>query len=72
MSVFGGGCDLYTECTEIEMRTGIISGRGQNWNTCLTPRGAAMAMRMSYAARFKLKVVEIAEASGNRQAGREY
>ena len=51
------GCDLYTECTEIEMHTAIISRRLQNWNTCLTPRGAAMAMWMSYTARFKLKVV---------------
>ena len=39
------------------MHTGIISRRGQNWNMCLTPRGAAMAMWMSYTARFKLKVV---------------
>ena len=38
------------------MCTDIIS-MGQNWNTCLTPRGGAMAMWISYTARFKLKVV---------------
>ena len=32
----------------------------------------AMAQQMSCSARFKLKVVERAEESGNRQAGREY
>ena len=41
------------------MHTGIISRRGQNWNTCLTPHGAAMAMWMSYTAKFKLKVSDL-------------
>ena len=39
------------------MHTGIFSKRGQNWNTYFMPRGAAMDMRMSYTARFKLKKV---------------
>ena len=51
------GVKLYTKYTKIEMRTGIISKPGQNWNMCLTPRGTAMAVRMCYTARFKLKVV---------------
>ena len=51
------GCDLYTECTKIEMHTGIIITRGQNWNTYLTLRGAAIDMWMSYTARFQLKLV---------------
>ena len=42
---------------EIEISTGIIGRQGQNWNTCLTPHGAAMSMWMCYTARFKLKVV---------------
>ena len=41
------GCDQYTECKEIEIYTGIISKQGQNWNRCLTPCSAAMAMWMS-------------------------
>ena len=41
------GCDPYTECMEIEICTGIISRQGHNWNRCLTPLSAAMAMWMS-------------------------
>ena len=50
-------CDFYTECTEIELPIGIIIRRGQNWNACLIPCGAAMVMWISYTVRFKLEVV---------------